>query len=235
MPMSTVQHIVSDVIQLFYPHHCRGCGSDILQKDQLLCIRCISELPHTRFAFFPGNDIERIFFGRIPVMAAHSECYFSKGQLIQRLIHLLKYSGMPEVGSYLGEIIGRTLLQSGRFSGIDYVIPLPLYPDKEFKRGYNQAAAIGEGVSNATNIPMLDKLVCRQRPTETQTKKHRTERWQNVRGSFVVTEPSVLAGKHILLVDDVITTGASIEACAQSILDCPQTNISIASIAHADK
>lgn len=233
MPM--IKHIVSDLIHLFYPHTCTGCGSDSLSEKDLLCFRCLAMLPQTSFAFFPGNDIEKIFTGRIPVVAAHSECYFSKGQLIQHLIHQLKYRGNQAIGRYLGEITGRTLLESGRFEGIDMIISMPLYPDKEAKRGYNQAAMISEGIGSVMNIPAPSGWVIRERPTETQTRKHRTERWDNVKGSFRVMEPKNLAGKHVLLVDDVITTGASIEALASSVLDCTGARISIACLAHADK
>lgn len=233
--MSFINHIVSDILHTFYPHVCTGCGSDMISREQLLCLPCLASLPHTRFAFYPGNDIERIFTGRMPVVAAHSECYFSKGQLIQQLIHHLKYHGNKAIGIYLGEMAGRSLLTSGRFQGIDYIIPMPLFADKEFKRGYNQAAVIGEGISLAINVPQPIGWVIRQRPTETQTRKHRTERWENVRGSFHLTKPDALRGRHILLVDDVITTGASIEALGSTILDCPGTRISIVCLAHADK
>lgn len=233
--MSFIQHIVSDVIQMLYPHTCRGCGRDMLSRDQWLCLRCLGDLPHTQFAYFPGNDIERVFNGRMPLKAAHSEFYFSKGQLLQHLVHLLKYKAQQDVGIYLGEMAGQTLLKSGRFQGIDYIVPMPLYPDKEFKRGYNQAALLGEGISSAIQVPQLIGEVVRQRATETQTRKHRTERWENVRDGFRVLHPQKLHGKHILLVDDVITTGASMEACGSIILECPGTSLSVASLAHADK
>ena len=118
-----------------YPHVCTGCGSDMISGEQLLCLPCLASLPHTRFAFYPGNDIERIFTGRMPVVAAHSECYFSKGQLIQQLIHHLKYHGNKAIGIYLGEMAGRSLLTSGRFQGIDYIIPMPLFADKGIQEG----------------------------------------------------------------------------------------------------
>jgi len=171
----------------------------------------------------------------MPLKAGHSEFYFTKGQLLQHLIHLLKYKGEQDVGIFLGEMTGQTLLKSGRFQGIDYIVPMPLYPDKEFKRGFNQAAVLGEGISKAMQVPQLIGEVVRQRATETQTKKHRTERWENVRDGFKVLHPEKLQGKHILLVDDVITTGASMEACGAIILECPGASLSVASLAHADK
>jgi ComF family protein len=233
--MITFKNILDDALHLFYPHICTGCGSDLLEKNNLLCINCLAELPHTNFALHENNPIEKIFTGRIKIKAAHSEFYFSKGQLIQQLIHQLKYNNNKEIGYYLGEIMGNTLLKSGRFSGIDFLIPLPLYPDKEFKRGYNQAEIICMGTQNTTQIPVMTKNVLRQRPTETQTRKHRAERWENVDGSFVIKNPGALTGKNVLLIDDVITTGATLEACGQVISRIPGTSINFASLAHASK
>lgn len=230
-----LKHVLSDTFHLFYPHTCTGCGSDLINKNNLLCLRCISELPHTHFALHENNLIERIFRGRLPIKAAHSEFYFAKNELIQHLIHQLKYNNNKDIGIYLGEIAGKTLLKSGRFGAIDYLVPLPLYADKEFKRGYNQAEVICKGIYSSTNIPLLINNIVRQRATETQTLKHRAERWENVVGSFVVKDPSILIGKHILLVDDVITTGATIEACGHTILYIEGTSLSIAALAHASK
>ena len=233
--MIPIKNILLDAFHLFYPHTCTGCGSDLINKNNLLCINCIHELPHTNFALYENNPIEKIFTGRIKIKAAHSEFYFSKGQLIQHLIHQLKYNNNREIGYYLGEITGNSLLKSNRFSNIDYLIPLPLYADKEFKRGYNQAEIICRGMQTTTQIPVMVNNVVRQRPTETQTRKHRAERWQNVAGSFTIKNPAALTGKNILLVDDVITTGATLEACGQVILNIPGASISFASLAHASK
>lgn len=233
--MFRIHHLFSDALHLFYPHHCTGCGSDLIAKDGLLCINCISELPHTCFAGYENNYVENIFRGRIKIKAAHSEFYFSKGQLVQHLIHQLKYKSNKEIGYYLGALMGNNLLTSGRFSNIDYLVPLPLYADKEFKRGYNQATIICNGINSSTHIPVMPGNIVRQRPTETQTRKHRTERWQNVAGSFAVKNPALLVGKNILLVDDVITTGASLEACGETILQISGTSLSIAVLAHATK
>ncbi len=230
-----VKNLLADTFHLFYPHQCTGCGSDLIAKGSLLCINCLNELPHTRFAIYENNYVENIFRGRIDVKAAHSEFYFSKGQLVQHLIHQLKYKANKEIGYYLGEIMGNSLLTSNRFINIDYLVPLPLYAEKEFKRGYNQAKIICDGIGKATQIPTMNENIIRQRETETQTRKHRSDRWKNVDGSFAVTNPASLTGKNILLVDDVITTGASLEACGQTILQVAGTSLSIAALAHATK
>lgn len=230
-----LRHFLQGALQLFYPHTCQGCGSDLLGIKSLLCIRCLSELPHTHFAFHENNPVEKIFTGRIPLKAAHSEFYFTKNELIQNLIHQLKYKGNQEIGIYLGEMLGATLLQSGRFTNIDCLIPLPLFGEKEYRRGYNQAEVICRGISHVMDIPVLTNNLVRQRQTETQTRKHRTERWQNVVGSFIVKDARALKNKRIILVDDVLTTGATLEACSTALIQAEGINLNIAVIAHASK
>lgn len=233
--MQLLQTIFSDTLHLFYPHICTGCGSDLLEQNNLLCLRCLTNLPDTNFAKHANNPIEKIFWGRISLVAAHSEFYFSKESLIQQLIHQFKYKGNTTIGFYLGGLMGKTLLSSSRFNGIDAIIPLPLYPDKERKRGYNQAAIICDGISAVMNIPAIKYNVLRQRYTDTQTKKHRIERWENVAGSFIIKDETKLKGKHLLLVDDVITTGATLEACGSMIAAIEGVKLSLATLAHTTK
>ncbi|MDB5201964.1 MAG: phosphoribosyltransferase [Ferruginibacter sp.] len=230
-----LRHLLSDSFHLFYPHNCMGCGSDILGQAEQLCLRCIHALPHTEFEKYPLNPVERIFHGRVSLLAAHSEFYFAKGQLIQALMHQLKYRNNRLIGEWLGHLMGKHLLDSGRFSGIDYLVPLPMFPAKEFKRGYNQATVICSGISGAMQIPVNTRQITRKTATETQTLKNRTERWENVAGSFDCNNEQILQGKTILLVDDVLTTGATLEACAQTILKIPGTRLAIATLAIASK
>ena len=223
------------MLHLFYPHVCTGCGSDLLDEDNLLCLDCLDGLPHTNFALHPGNPVEKIFRGRLDLLAAMSEFYFTKGGLVQKLIHGLKYNGNKEIGLYLGNMMGRSMLNCERFSTLNEIIPLPLFIEKEFKRGYNQAAVLSTGISNILQLPVRNDIVSRKRYTETQTKKHRTERWQNVEGSFAINSKDHFINKHILLVDDVITTGATLEACGSSILSIDGTRLSVATLAWATK
>ena len=233
--MHPFKNIFSDTLHLFYPHVCAGCGNELPDENNLLCLKCIHDLPYTDFARYPGNPVEKYFWGRLPFQAAHSEFYFSKGSLIQHLLHQLKYKGDTGIGTYLAELTGHSLLNSNRFNNIEALIPLPLFADKERQRGYNQAAVICEGLSSVMNIPVLSGIVTRQRSTETQTRKHRIERWENVYESFAVTNPQALRNKHLLLVDDVVTTGATLEACGIVILLSGNVKLSIATLAHASK
>lgn len=229
------KNAIAGAIHLFYPHVCTGCGSDLLPVNNLLCLQCISNLPHTHYAQHANNPMEKIFWGRIPVVAAHSEFYFAKESLVQQLIHQLKYNNNQQVGVYLGELMGKSLCDSNRFKNMDYLVPLPLFPDKERKRGYNQATVICEGMSSVMNIPLLTGNIMRRRFTETQTKKHRTERWENVEGSFVVMNEAQLEGKNLLLVDDVVTTGATLEACGSIMVKSKGAKLSIATLSLATR
>jgi ComF family protein len=233
--MSTLQSIFSDTVHLFYPQICNGCGSDLLSDNQLLCLLCINQLPHTNFAQHANNPLEKIFWGRIPLTSAHSEFYFAKETLIQELIHQLKYKGNQDIGYFLGQLMGNNLLNSNRFKNIDFLIPLPLFPEKERKRGFNQATVICNGISAQMNIPVMKDNVIRRRFTETQTKKHRTERWENVADSFQVKDHTLLSDKNILLVDDVVTTGATLEACGLAIAQSANVKLSVATLSMATK
>lgn len=233
--MKTLFSLVEDGLHLFYPHVCTGCGTDLIQKDILLCHNCINELPETAFCSIKDNPVEKMFFGRIAVETAGSVYYFTKGSVLQHLIHELKYKGNKDIGCWLGEKMGISLTTSGRFGDIDIVVPLPMYRDKEMKRGYNQATVIAKGIAGVMKVPVDETSVTRNRATETQTRKDRTERWLNADNSFSVNDKSTLAGKHILLVDDVITTGATLEVCGHAIKHIPDTRLSIVTLAYAVK
>lgn len=222
------------LFHLLYPHNCIGCGSDVIRYENFLCLECINDLPYTHFEMHAGNPVEKIFWGRIPVAAAMSEFYFSKASMVQNFIHELKYKGNKEAAHYFGNLMGKSLLSSNRFH-IDVLVPLPLFEKKEKMRGYNQAEIICNGISEILDNPVIRKNVIRKVPTETQTKKHRTERWENVENTFLVQNANQLEGKNILLVDDVITTGATLEACGAEILKVKNTKLHIASLALATR
>ena len=198
----------------------------------MLCAECFLKLPETGFIQQPGNPVENIFYGRIKVEAAAAAYYFTKDSLLQHLIVQLKYKGNQDVGFYLGKLLGHQLLQSGRFSDIDAIIPLPLNKRKEKKRGYNQAAVIADGIAEIWQKPILKNCAERLIFTETQTHKDRISRWQTMENVFAVTDKISLENKHILLIDDIVTTGATLEACGAKILEVPGTKLSILTVAY---
>lgn len=228
--MLLLQDIRESLLHFLFPRVCEGCGTDILQADHLLCLKCVTALPKTDFHFYTNNPVEKIFWGRLPVTAATAYCYFTKGSTIQHLLHQLKYRNNREAGLYLGRMMGHSLRASNRFDGTDALIPLPLNPNKERRRGYNQATLLCQGMAEVLGKPVLQHVVTRSVDTETQTKKSRVERWLNMEGKFVLSNPEAIAGKQVLLVDDVITTGATLEACGAALLQAAGTRVSIAAL-----
>jgi ComF family protein len=222
----------ANFLHLFYPHNCEGCGSDLLNDTHFLCARCLHRLPETRFFLSPANPVEKLFYGRLPVCEAAAAYYFTKDSLLQHLLVQLKYKGNKEAGYFLGRMMGHAIAKSSRFTDVDLVAPLPLHPRKEQMRGYNQAGLICEGISETWQRPVLQQVVSRIQFTETQTLRNRVDRAGNMEGAFSIPDPAPLRGKHILLVDDVITTGASLEACGSAILGVDGTSLSIAAAAY---
>ncbi len=220
---------------LFFPHLCAACGSNNLSRDEAICYHCMAHFPITGFANQPGNPIEKLFWGRIPVTAACSQFYFTRSSSIQHALHALKYKGNKDAGLVLGRLLGYSLEQSSRFCNIDVIVPLPLYPKKEKSRGYNQAAIIANGIRDVLKIPVITDAVARIRYTDSQTNKNRIDRWQNVGDVFSLQKPELLKGKNILLTDDVITTGASLEACGETICKAKMGKLYIATLAFADQ
>ncbi len=226
--------IIHSITQLLFPQLCNGCGSDLVTGRHLLCTKCSDHLYATNFADLPGNPVEKMLWGRLPINAATSIYYFSKNSLLQQLIHQFKYRNNRTLGHYCGELMGAALATSKRYALPEALVPLPLFHDKETKRGYNQAALLCEGIAAVLKIPVIYNAVRRIRHTGTQTHKTRMERWQNVEGVFIAPGNDALNGRHILLVDDVITTGATIEACGNAILeDTKDVSISVATLAVA--
>lgn len=179
-----------------------------------------------------NNPVEKKFWGRIALASAMSEFYFSKGSMVQNMIHEFKYRGNKKAGHFFGNLVGKSLLNSNRFN-IDVIVPLPLFERKEKMRGFNQAEILCNGIAEILKKPVIKNNVVRKVFTDTQTKKHRIERWKNVEDIFYVNNPEELESRHILLVDDVITTGATIDACGTEILKIKDVTLSVASLAIA--
>ena len=230
-----IERMAHSFRHLFFPHTCAGCGSDNLSDKQVICLRCSYHLPLTHFEQHASNPVEKIFWGRLPVQAAFSQYYFTKDSVLQNLLHELKYQGHQDIGRFLGREIGHSILNCNRMHPIDAIIPLPLHPRREKERGYNQAALIGEGIGEITGLPIWNNKIIRTASTETQTHKSRTERWQNMEGRFMLTDPESLRDKTILLIDDVITTGATLESCGAELLKAPGCQLIIGAVAWAMK
>lgn len=222
---------LNDLLHLFFPHVCAGCSSDVLDNKHLLCLRCLTELPVTNFFNQPSNPVEIKFYGRLQVQNGAAGYFFTKDSLLETLIYQLKYRGNKDIGFYLGQLLGNFLAGSDRYSDIDAMVPLPLNPRRQKKRGYNQATALCKGIAAVWQKPVIENAVIRKVNTQTQTRKGRVSRWQNMDGVFDVIKPAAIKGKQILLVDDVVTTGASLEACGSEILKVPGTALSIATLA----
>lgn len=223
------------VTNLFFPRLCPGCGNDLFGKAELLCLSCIDNLPITNFHLHSNNPVEKVFWGRLPLVCASSYLYFTKGSILQQLMHAFKYKGKKEIGLYFGRCMGTTFIQSNRFNQIDALIPLPLHPKKERVRGYNQATILCEGIAEIFKVPVLKDIIARRTATQTQTHKNRIHRWQNIEGKFLLSNPEIISGKHVLLIDDVVTTGATLESCGRQLIDIPGLRLSIATLAYTSK
>lgn len=228
-----VMSLLQDVISLFFPRVCPGCGNLLYKNEEVLCIRCLANLPKTNFHNIRENAVEEIFWGRINLKHAVSYLYFAKDGLTQNIIHNLKYKGNTQIGVLMGTLYGQELLSSGIFNDLDVIIPVPLHWKKLKKRGFNQSEVFGKGLSSSLHVPQRSDLLVRKVNTATQTKKTRAERLDNVTGVFEITDKSYLENKHVLIVDDVITTGATIEATATTLLEIPGVRVSFASIGFA--
>lgn len=227
-----ISKIVKDLLWLVYPELCAACDKPLNSGESCICTFCRYHLPRTHFHLEKDNAIEKRFWGRIPLVSATAFFHFSKGEKVQQMIHKLKYNGEKDIGVKVGEWMGQELKESEGFAKAALVVPVPLHPHRQSKRGYNQSAMLAEGLSKSMGIPFSEALV-RHKETTTQTRKHRYERFENVNRVFGVRDSSELEDKHILLVDDVITTGSTLIACAECLLEVPGTKVSIATMAYA--
>lgn len=223
----------SDFVTLFFPNHCLGCSNSLYRGEEILCTRCILELPKTKYHEEIDNTIKQRLSGRISLHYAMAFLKFRKTGVVQHLLHQLKYNNHPEVGVRLGKLYGKDLMDTGFNNQFDLIIPIPLHKSRKRKRGYNQSAKFAEGLSQSLQIPWDENVVLRKTKTTTQTRKTKIERWENVKDVFVVHQPESIIGKRILLVDDIITTGATLEACGQYLLNEGCATLSIACIAEA--
>lgn len=227
-----LKFMLNALVQLFYPSVCYACGINEIDENQMICLACMENLPYTRFETIKENPTEKLFWGRIATSFACCIFYFEKDNMLQSIIHQIKYKNEKKLGIFMGKLMGLKLKDIIHAQEIDFMLPMPLHPKKEKKRGYNQATLLCIGMKEITNINYNENALIRIQHTKTQTKKSRIERWQNVEEVFDIPSPDVVKGKNILIIDDVITTGASTEACGKTLLAHGAKSISICGLAH---
>jgi ComF family protein len=232
--MITAAQLKDAFLHLLFPNVCVGCGNDLPGTVSALCFKCIAALPETGFETFDANPVEKKFWGRLPIYFATAQYYFTSESLVQHLMHQFKYRGNKSLGLQLGRMMADNIVNSNR-PVPDGLIPLPLFASKEKRRGFNQATVLCEGMAEVLNIPVLNNVVIRSMDTDTQTRKGRIERWQNMEGKFVLSNPLLAAGRHLMLVDDVVTTGATLEACGIELLKAQNVTLSIATLCYASR
>lgn len=224
---------LNHLINLFYPQVCPACGNLLTRNEETVCLTCRYLLPKTEYEKNADNPLAQMFYGQVNFNAVTAEFFFSKTGKVQHLLHQLKYEGNQDAGFFLGQQLGESIKDAELFSGIDFIIPIPLHPKKEHLRGYNQSHVIAQGVEDKTSIPIMRDCLYRKVFTSTQTKKSREERWENVKDIFDLKNGERLKGRHILLIDDVLTTGATLLAAGITLSKIENIKISVATAACA--
>ncbi len=223
-----------DFVALIFPELCQACGNSLVGNEALICTGCTYDLPFTNFHNQPDNVVARQLWGRINFNQIYVMLYFTKGGKVQQMMHQFKYRNMPQIGNKLGQIAGGQLAGHHSYQTIDFILPVPLHPKKLKERGYNQSTRFAEGLSDKLNIPVDSENLIRIKHTESQTLKARFSRYENMKDVFKIQNPELFINKHVLLVDDIITTGSTIEACGLELLKIPGLTLSIAAIAYAE-
>jgi len=223
---------LASFINLLFPQLCQACSTSLLGTEHLICTACLYNLPYTNFHLQPDNIVARQFWGKVELQSAFAMLYFEKGGKVQQLMHRFKYSNVPAIGNKLGNILAGQLLAGADYLRYDVVIPVPLHKSRLKKRGYNQSAHFAQGLAEKLSITVQEHNLVRKKKTETQTHKSRFARFENMQNVFTVIDPDALKDRHILLVDDIITTGSTLEACALALLEVPGLKLSIAAIAY---
>ena len=229
----TLRSWLDSILNLFYPRVCAACGEALLKDEETVCLKCRYLLPRTGYENHADNPLAQTFYGRVKFHAVTACFFFAKSGKVQHLIHQLKYKGNKEAGIFLGQQIGQSIKETPLFQGIDYLIPVPLHPKREKKRGYNQSLMIAKGINEVTGIAIGDKYLIRAVNTATQTKKSAEDRFKNVKDIFEARFANELENKHVLLIDDVLTTGSTLESCAHALEHIPDIVISAATAACA--
>ena len=226
--------MVKNLLNLFFPRVCLGCSNYLIEHESSICTSCRHDLPITNYHFNNNNAVKNVLYGRVNLSSATSLLHFSKKGIVQQLMHNLKYKGHEDIGELFGKWLGAELKSIGAYQSIDMVIPVPLHYTKLRKRGYNQVTKFGQEVAKALNAEFNDRILQKVTKTKTQVFKTRLKRASNEDTVFSIAEHQELCSKHILLVDDIITTGATIELCANAFKNLKDINLSLATIAITD-
>lgn len=225
---------LADFLSLFFPQLCPACGNELVAHEKVICTDCHYNLPLTNFHLQADNIVARQFWGKINLEGAYSLYYFTKGGKVQSLMHHFKYKNMPQIGNTLGAIAGSQLATNPGFASVDFIIPVPLHKSRLKERGYNQSACFAQGLAEKLDGIVEEDNLIRKRATQTQTHRSRFERFENMQEVFAVNNTDRLKDKHVLLVDDIVTTGSTLEACAIPLLQIEGLKLSIATIAYAE-
>jgi ComF family protein len=225
--------LLSDFFSLFFPEGCHACQAPLHKQEIALCTSCSYFLPQTGYHLLPVNPVIQMFWGRVNVEAAAAYYHFHKGGKVQNMIHRLKYGGHQEIGLEIGKRYGANLKQSVLFKDCSLIVPVPLHVRKLKKRGFNQSELFGEGLSESMGLELRLNCLERESVSGTQTRQSRYSRWKNVETVFRLNNPALIEGQHVLLVDDVVTTGATLEACVRALLEARGVKVSIATMAAA--
>jgi len=228
-----MKNLFHSFLSLFFPDLCVVCRSRLAEGEEHICTDCLLLLPKTNLHLHPDNRLEEFFAGRIPFQRIAAYAYFIKGGSIQHIIHELKYNNNPQIGNFIGKLCGEHLKSSDFISGIDLLVPIPLHPKREKQRGYNQSLEICKGISEILSIPVDHTTLVRKVNNKSQTKNSRFDRWKNVEDIFTLNNTDTFRNKHILLVDDVITTGSTIESAAKEILKSDGAKLSVFAVGTA--
>lgn len=228
-----MKSLFTDLLNLVYPNLCLICGESLVRGEEMICLSCLHNIPKTNYHLEVDNTVEKRFWGKVPIHRGTSFFFFYKGSPFQKLLHELKYRGNKEIGFVAGKYAAIDLLESEDFRNIDVIIPVPLHPKKFHKRGYNQSEWIAKGLAKILEKPVDTTHLIRIKENTTQTKKSVFERYTNTANIFSLTDLTVFRHKHVLLVDDVLTTGSTLEACMQTLLETDYIKISVFTLAIA--
>lgn len=231
--MKLLRGYLADFVSLLFPELCPACQASLVANEHIICSDCRYNLPYTNFHLQPDNIVAQQFYGKINVSAAYALYYFTKGGKVQNLMHHFKYKGMQEIGVLLGNVAGTQLMENPVFNTVDFIVPVPLHKSRLKERGYNQSTCFADGLAPKLNAMVDDNNLQRIVATATQTHKSRFARFENMREVFMIKYPERLENKHVLLVDDIVTTGSTLEACGIELLKIPGLKLSIATIAYA--